>query len=160
VAQLFKGKLHSLTVTILHVCWQYRSCDSSISILKRLQPRGLGFYCRRALIFFSTWKVATSTWTWPVNHHPMPNLTMCTAGLLYFHSPQQVPSRVLNYEQGHVLHDCQLPSTTASKHTIFNCTYKEQDPLTMANWPQVSAVYQHNLATAQKLEVFRTLHYK
>jgi len=85
---------------------------------------------------------------------------MCTAGLLYFHSPQQVPIRVLNYEQGHVLHNWQLTSTTALKHIIFNCTYKEQDPLTMANWPQVSVVYRHNLATAQKLEVFRTLHYK
>lgn len=94
------------------------------------------------------------------HHHPVPNLTMCTAGLLYFHSPQQVPSRVLNYEQGHVLHNWKLPSTTASKRTIFNCTYKEQDPLTMADWPQVSAAYQHNLATAQKLKVFRTLCYK
>jgi hypothetical protein len=39
------------------------------------------------------------------HQHPVPNLTMYTAGLLYFHSPQQAPSRVLNYEQGHVLHD-------------------------------------------------------
>ena len=87
------------------------------------------------------------------HHHPVPNLTMCTARLLYIHSPQQVPSRVLNYEQGqlHLLHDWQFPSKTEPKHKIFNCTYKEQDPLTMANWPQVSAVYRHNLATAQKL---------
>jgi len=52
------------------------------------------------------------------HQHPVPNLTMYTAGLLYFHSPQQAPSRVLNYEEGHVLHDWQLLSTTASKHTI------------------------------------------
>jgi len=51
VAQLFKSKLHSLTVTILHVSWQYRSCDSSISILNRLQPRELGFDCRKSADF-------------------------------------------------------------------------------------------------------------
>lgn len=123
-------------------------------------PEDWDLTARRGLNFLSNMESGHQHMKLTSDHHPVPNLTMCTAGLLYFHSPQQVPSKVLNYEQGHVLRDWQLPSTTTSKHTIFNCTYKEQDPLTMANWPQVSAVYQHNLATAQTLEVFRALHYK
>jgi len=68
----------------------------------------------RALIFLFNMESGHQHMKLTSHHYPVPNLTMCTAGLLHFHSPQQVPSRVLIYGQRHVLHDWQLPSTTAS----------------------------------------------